>query len=171
MNVVAYFTLTADGFLPGAEDKDLPPPDKILADTTKRARDLGSQIVGRTSYENMEPGESPVPMVVVSRSKRADKDGVLFARSPREAVKRLQSAGHKSTLVGGGARLFSSFLAADLVDELYVNVAPELVGSGLRIEGPRRHAQGLKLVRTSHLEDGVVQMHYRRDRKPAGGAA
>jgi dihydrofolate reductase len=162
VNVVAYFTLTADGFLPRAEDKDLPPADNIYADTEKRAKRLGSQIVGRSTYEQMEEGESPVPIVVVSRSKGQEKDGVFYARSPREAVRLLEREGFKSTLVGGGAQIFSSFLAADLVDELYVNVAPELVGSGLRIEGPRRHAQGLKLVHTTHLEDGVVQMHYRR---------
>ena len=162
MNVVAYFTQTADGFLPGAEAADLPPADRIFADTAKRAKRLGSQVVGRSTYEQMEEGESPVPIVVVSRSKGEEKDGVFFARSPRKAIQRLEREGFESTLVGGGAQIFSSFLADDLVDELYVNVAPELVGSGLRIQGPRRHAQGLKLVHTDHLEDGIVQMHYRR---------
>jgi dihydrofolate reductase len=162
MLVVAYFTLTADGFLPRAEDQDLPPPDKILADSTRRAEKLGSLIVGRTSYESMEEGESSVPMAVVSRSKRQDKEGLFFAQSPLKAVERLEREGFKRTLVGGGAKLYSSFLAADLVDELYVNITPDLVGKGLRIEGPRRHAQLLKLVRTSRLDDGIVQLHYRR---------
>lgn len=162
MNVVAYFTLTADGYLPGAEDRDLPDPRNILADTAKRAEKLGSQIVGRTSYESMADDESTVPLVVVSRTERKDKEKVFFAQSPEQAVKLLERKGFSSTLVGGGAKLFSSFLAADLVDELYVNIAPELVGMGLRIEGPSRHAQLLKLVRTSRLDDGIVQLHYRR---------
>jgi dihydrofolate reductase len=162
MKVVAYFTLTADGYLPGAEDKDLPEPDTILADTAKRADKLGSLIVGRTSYEAMEEGESSVPIVVVSKTKREDKEDVFFAQSPKRALTLLERRGFTSTLVGGGAKLFSSFLAADLVDELYVNIAPEVVGKGLRIEGPARRAQLLKLIRTVRLDDGIVQLHYRR---------
>jgi riboflavin biosynthesis pyrimidine reductase len=45
-------------------------------------------------------------------------------------VRLLERKGISGALVGGGAKLFSSFLAADLVDELYV-IAPELVGRGL----------------------------------------
>ena len=87
----------------------------------------------------------------------------MFAKSPFKAVKRLEREGFASALLGGGAKLYSSFLAADLVDELYVNIAPELVGRGLRIESPRRRAQTLRLIHTSRLADGIVQLHYRRN--------
>jgi dihydrofolate reductase len=162
MKVVAYFTLSADGFLPRAEDKDIPPPETIYTDTEKRTKKLGGLIVGRTSYESMEEDESPVPLVVVSRTKRGDKDGVMFAQSPVNALQRLTREGISSAMVGGGAQLYSGFLAAGLIDELYVNIAPEILGKGLRIETARRHAQKLKLIRTSHLDEGIVQMHYRR---------
>jgi dihydrofolate reductase len=162
MHIVAYFTLSADGFLPRAEEKGVPPPDGVLADTNKRAAKLGALIVGRNSYESMEEDEAPTQLVVVSRDKRDDEDSVMFAQSPAKAVARLKRAGVADAMVGGGAKLFSSFLGADLVDELYVNVAPELLGRGLRIETQRRNAQILKLVRTSHLDGGVVQMHYLR---------
>ena len=118
MNVAAYFTLTADGYLPGAEDNDLPPPDNILRDTKKRALKLGSLIVGRTSYESMEEGESPVPLVVVTKGRRKDKEGVFFAQSPKRALTLMEHNGFTGALVGGGAKLFSSFLAANVVDEL-----------------------------------------------------
>ena len=42
MNIIAYFTLTADGFLPRAEDKDLLPPDLLIADSMKRAAKAGA---------------------------------------------------------------------------------------------------------------------------------
>ncbi|HEX5183345.1 MAG TPA: dihydrofolate reductase family protein [Allosphingosinicella sp.] len=162
MNVIAYFTLSADGFLPRAEDKDLPPPDPVINDSLKRAAEAGSLIVGRTTYESMEGEDQPVPVAIVSTSMKAEGDGVFVADSPAKAVRLLERKGISGALVGGGAKLFSSFLAAGLVDELYVNIAPELIGRGLRIEGPRRRAETLKLVRTTRLDEGIVQLHYRR---------
>jgi dihydrofolate reductase len=162
MNVIAYFTLSADGFLPRAEDKDLPPPDLVINDSMKRAAKAGSLIVGRTTYESMEGEAQSMPVVVVSTSMKADRDGILVAESPAKAIRLLEKKGISGALVGGGARLFSSFLAADLVDELYVNIAPELIGRGMRIEGPKRHAETLNLIRTTRLDEGIVQLHCRR---------
>ena len=38
MNVAAYVTMTADGYLPRPEDRDLPPSDKLVADSYRRAQ-------------------------------------------------------------------------------------------------------------------------------------
>jgi dihydrofolate reductase len=162
MKTIAYFTLTADGFLPRAEEKGLPSFDQVVTDSMKIARKAGGLIVGRTTWESMEEDESPVPVVVVSKSMPKKEDGAMVARSPVEALRMLEDKGFEGALVGGGAQLYSSFLAQDLVDELYVNIAPDLLGKGLRIEGPRRHAEMLKLMRRTPLEEGVTQLHYRR---------
>jgi dihydrofolate reductase len=162
MKTTAYFTLTADGFLPKAEEKGLPPFDQVIIDSMKYAKKAGCLIVGRTTYESMEDDDSPVPVVVVSKSMPKKDNGAMVARSPAKALEMLDKKGFAGALVGGGARIFSSFLAQDLVDELFVNIAPDLLGRGLRIEAPRRHAETLKLMRRKPLDDGFTQLHYRR---------
>jgi dihydrofolate reductase len=162
MKTIAYFTLTADGFLPRADEKGLPSFDQVITDSMKYAKKAGNLIVGRTTWESMEEDETPVPVVVVSKSMSSNGDGAMVARSPAKALEMLAKEGFDTALVGGGAGLYSSFLGQGLVDELYVNIAPDLLGKGLRIETPRRHAETLKLIRRTPLEDGITQLHYRR---------
>lgn len=54
----------------------------------------------------------------------------LPTRDPAEALDRLFAAGTRHVMVEGGSRILSAFLAAGLVDELVVYVAPTLLGSG-----------------------------------------
>ncbi len=63
---------------------------------------------------------------------RGDDDNVLHlaTRDPREALSLLYAVGVRHVMVEGGSRILSSFLAAGLVDELIVYVAPTLLGSG-----------------------------------------
>ena len=54
----------------------------------------------------------------------------LPTRDPREALSMLYDAGTRHVMVEGGSSILSSFLAAGLVDELIVYMAPTLLGSG-----------------------------------------
>lgn len=54
----------------------------------------------------------------------------LPTRDPLEALDELFSAGVRHLMVEGGSRILSAFLAAGLVDELIVYLAPTLLGSG-----------------------------------------
>ncbi|BAS08638.1 riboflavin biosynthesis protein RibD [Arthrobacter sp. Hiyo4] len=63
---------------------------------------------------------------------RGDDGNVLHlpTRDPREALSLLYAEGVRHVMVEGGSRILSSFLAAGLVDELIVYLAPTLLGSG-----------------------------------------
>lgn len=54
----------------------------------------------------------------------------LATRDPREALDQLFANGVRHLMVEGGSRILSAFLAAGLVDELIVYLAPTLLGSG-----------------------------------------
>lgn len=54
----------------------------------------------------------------------------LPTRDPHEALARLFAAGVRHVMVEGGSSILSAFLAAGLVDELIVYLAPTLLGSG-----------------------------------------
>ena len=54
----------------------------------------------------------------------------LATRDPREALDQLFATGVRHLMVEGGSRILSAFLAAGLVDELIVYLAPTLLGSG-----------------------------------------
>lgn len=54
----------------------------------------------------------------------------LPTREPGEALDQLFDAGVRHLMVEGGSRILSAFLAAGLVDELIVYLAPTLLGTG-----------------------------------------
>ena len=54
----------------------------------------------------------------------------LATRDPHEALDQLFASGVRHLMVEGGSRVLSAFLAAGLVDELIVYLAPTLLGSG-----------------------------------------
>ena len=54
----------------------------------------------------------------------------LATRDPLEALDQLFARGVRHLMVEGGSRVLSAFLAAGLVDELIVYLAPTLLGSG-----------------------------------------
>ena len=83
-------------------------------------------------------GEQPLRVVMGYRgipegaAINGDDGKVLHVptRDPREALDELFSAGVRHLMVEGGSRILSAFLAAGLVDELIVYLAPTLLGSG-----------------------------------------
>ena len=71
-------------------------------------------------------------------------DGIEVAL---EQAKR--AAGGKNVSLAGGAKAIQQYLAAGLVDEMYLNQVPVLLGDGERLfEGVGDDMHGLKLVRT-----------------------
>lgn len=60
-----------------------------------------------------------------------------------------RAAGDKDVCLAGGASAARQYLAAGLVDEMELNIAPTLLGSGERLfEGVGDKLHGLELVRT-----------------------
>ena len=60
-----------------------------------------------------------------------------------------QAARGKDVSLAGGAKAAQQYLAADLVDEMEINLVPTLLGSGERLfEGVGDDQHGLELVRT-----------------------
>ncbi|WP_066285605.1 bifunctional diaminohydroxyphosphoribosylaminopyrimidine deaminase/5-amino-6-(5-phosphoribosylamino)uracil reductase RibD [Arthrobacter sp. B6] len=83
-------------------------------------------------------GKQPLRAVMGLRAIPADAavhgdDGRVLhlpTRDPHEALSLLFAAGIRHVMVEGGSRILSAFLAAGLVDELIVYLAPTLLGSG-----------------------------------------
>ena len=73
-----------------------------------------------------------------------------------------QAAGGKDISLAGGASAAQQYLAADLVDEMEISLAPILLGSGERLfDGLGDDLHGLELVRTI-AAPGVVHLKFTR---------
>ena len=77
-----------------------------------------------------------------------------------DAIRRLKQAS-ESDLTIGGAELAGQAIAAGLVDELHLLLAPILVGGGKRMLPDNLEGMQLELLDERRFREGVVSVNYR----------
>jgi dihydrofolate reductase len=100
---------------------------------------VGAVVGGRGTYEAADHwgGSNPfgVPFFIVThRADQQPDEGFTFVSGVEEAVGRArEAAGGKDVSVMGGADVIRQALAAGLVDELAITIAPVVLGAGKRL--------------------------------------
>lgn len=168
MKTILWATLTANGNYARSTPAH-PPKPQALADFAAQVGACGNFIVGRRTFQEFRaqpqrsasgagPTFSQADVVVVSHS--LELPGVTVASTPEAALAHLRARGHAAALISGGERLHNAFLAAGLVDELVVNIAPTLEDEGLRLHLPLDQHRELRLLSSRELGGGVLQLRY-----------
>lgn len=101
---------------------------------------VGAVVAGRWTYEaagrwgGSNPWDMPLFIVTHRTDEQPEGDDFVFVGSLEEAVERARAAaGEKEVNVMGGADVIRQALAAGLVDELTIIVAPVVLGGGKRL--------------------------------------
>jgi dihydrofolate reductase len=163
VKAVLYLTLSTNGLITQANETH-PISPAILRDFGQRIQQAGNVVVGRRTFESMAAqaargATAGIETVVVTGS-GLEVDGIATASSPREALELLERKGYETALIGGGAALDASFLSQGLVDEICLNVEPILTSEGLSLDFNADQAAELRLIDTTQLGEGVVQLRY-----------
>ncbi len=166
MHVIALAAMTADGRIARHEQDAVNwtsrEDRRMFVQVTRRA---GVVILGRTTYDLL-PGPLSGRLVVVltthPQAFSAVPGQVEFTdATPSDIIADLTARGYSEAVVAGGADVYSAFLAAGLVDELWVTIEPLLFGAGVPLihcELPVVHLRLLEVVR---LSESTVQLKYR----------
>jgi dihydrofolate reductase len=133
----------------GREGGETGPDDELLRERQAR---FGAEIMGRNKFgggpgpwdESWQGwwGDDPpfgFPVFVVTHHERKPltlsdttfnfvTDGIESALDQARAA-----AGDRDVLIGGGAQLCNQYIAAGLVDELLLHIAPVMLGGGARL--------------------------------------
>jgi dihydrofolate reductase len=78
---------------------------------------------------------------------------------PADLVKRLADEGANGLAICGGSSIYTLFMEAGVVDELYITVEPLLFGQGLALFSDKLETD-LRLLDVSKLNDNAVLLHY-----------
>ncbi|MFY1692014.1 dihydrofolate reductase family protein [Plantactinospora sp. WMMB782] len=144
------------------------PDDDRIRQTFERT---GASVLGRRMFDEGEvswPEEAPFrcPVFVVTNRPREPwvrkggttfhfvTDGIESALAQARAA-----AGDRDVRISGGANLIQQYLAAGLVDEFDIDLAPVLLGGGVRLFDGIPGAAGLRLEaaeRVAHLRYRVA---------------
>jgi dihydrofolate reductase len=174
--LVYYAALSLDGRIAGL-DHDLAflktlegGPDR---DYENFIAGLDSLIMGARTWDFMVahgswPYAGKPTWIVTHAEELAELPGAepveRFAGDLAELVRLLESRGLKRTWLVGGGDLAGQLLAADLLDELILTVAPALVGAGPALADGAFPLRRFTLTRLERFGDDGVRVHYERAR-------
>ena len=171
MRVTLIAVQSLDGFItrhdaPGVSFASV--ADQSHFRTALRAFDCG--VMGRATYEQARTDGMPPPTparrrVVLTRTPARHAaeavPGVLefTAAPPHAIVARLRGEGCQACALLDGAQIHSLFLAAGLVDELWLTVEARLFGGGTPLLLARTDTR-LRLLAHETLDDDVLLLKY-----------
>lgn len=164
MKVILFMAMTLNGYI-AKEDNEAPWSDTVWKGYYYFVKERKNLILGRTTYEMMKEAnefeklEYPFT-VVVSNTMDANDQNTSFVRSPQEALEVCKEKGINEVIIGGGSTLNTAFLKQNLIDELYIDVEPQIFGKGIKLFGDTDIYSKLNLIEVTKLSEGIVRLHY-----------
>jgi len=186
-NVVLWMGMSFDGFTSAVDERldwlvphaTRPEAMAIFARLRERCDTI---LVGRVNYQGFfgywpkvkdDPKASPddvaisrwmddVPKVVFSRTLREVKwkNARLAKGEAADEVAALKRGPGKDILIQNSTRLTQSLLAAGLVDELQITVAPVVIGSGRALFSGLPRKLDLGVADLARFDDGTFCVRY-----------
>ena len=167
MRVILYMAITPNGLI-DKKDGSADFLTKKESDSYVRAVKMaGALVIGRKTYEMLSKKaefkkfvKAKIKIVVVSRKKLYfSNSNHCVAHSPIGALMELK--GLKQVIVAGGGILNASFLSKNLIDEIYLDVEPNLFSKGINLFEGGDFDLKLKLLGTKMLSENEIQLHYK----------
>jgi dihydrofolate reductase len=165
--VIVGLSTSVDGIASGTTES------RLWAEQYER---VGAQVVGRRLFDYSDPywGENPpfhAPVFVITHrpAERIEKQGgtsyTFVANGLAGAIDQARAAaGDKDVLIAGGLSIAQQAIAAGLVDEISMHIAPVLLGKGARLFDDIGDAPVRLIPLHSHQGDGATHVSYRVER-------
>lgn len=130
---------------------------------------LDTVVIGRKTYEPVLKSGTPFPTYsgvknyVLSRTLKesSDKNVEIIREDVVDFVRKLKTEEGKGIFVMSGGLLAKPLLEANLIDEVYVNIHPVLLGSGVPLFHEMERQIDLELLESRAFKNGCVSVTYR----------
>lgn len=130
-----------------------------MAFFVEKTKEAGVVVMGRKTFETIGKPLKDRLNVVMSRSEGESSENLEYTNEdPGTLVKRLQKK-FKDIAVIGGAEIFTQFLKAGVVTDLFVTVEPVIFGKGTPFVGALDRVD-LELIETKKIGKSGVLLHY-----------
>ena len=175
MEVILIAALSADGFI-AREKNEVSTKWTSKEDARwfrQKTTEIGVCIMGRTTFDTIG---KPLPrrvIMVLSRTgqpiakapqmskSQTESEGSVFVTNstPAEIITQLATWGLEQVALCGGGTIYHQFLAANLVDRLFLTIEPALFGSGISLSAGPLSTQ-LKLIQLHPLSENTIVLEY-----------
>lgn len=176
--LIVWNVMTLDGYFEGPTAWDLEMHETVWGDeleafSLEQGKEIGTLLFGRKTYEGMaahwtqETGDiadmmNGIEKAVASRTlTSADWNNTrLLSGDAAESVKALKAEEGKDVFVFGSADLLNTLLAANLVDEYRICLAPVVLGRGNPLFKPDSPRHDMTLLESRPLKTGGLILRY-----------
>ena len=174
MKVSIIAAMTADGFI-GKTGEHLStewtnPEDKFLF--TEYVKGAGNMVMGLKTFlttaqkvpsvfNKSMPGRRLLVYTHNPEAVAEYENVEAVSEPPAELVARLELEGVKALAVCGGAQIYTMFMEAGVVDDLYIDMQATVFGAGVPLFSAPLENQTITLGVVKRLGDNNVLLHYR----------
>jgi dihydrofolate reductase len=174
MKISLIVLQSIDGYLAKSHDDDLSwgsKEDKQFF--ISKTKEIGTMIMGSTTFNSMKNIQNGLPfknrfsLVFTSRPEEykdyKNEYGKVefFKGTPAESIKYLEGKGITKAAVIGGGKLIQQFIESDLIDELFITIAPLIFGKGVKMCDGEVIEKNFTLVETTNITENEVLLHYK----------
>ena len=129
----------------------------------------GCIIIGRNTYDKLRDKPSfptkGCTCIVMSNNNTLTSHHpkiVITHDSPQSILNMLEKKGFKQVLIGGGGDINSLFMKEGLIDEVYIDIEPLILGRGISLFSDSDFESRLKLLAIKKLANNqTIQIHYK----------
>lgn len=158
-----------DGIIARSIDDDLSwgsSEDKKLY--KKFTTEFGTVIVGSTTFEQMPKIAFKNRLcIVLTRDKSKyveyldNPNFVFLSPNPTEVMEYLKGINIQKAVIIGGSKINSIFLQANMVDEIFITIAPRIFGNGVKIFGNEILETKLELKSFEKISENELLLYYK----------
>lgn len=164
MKVFLIAALSADGFIGRNADHladwTSPEDKKHFVALTKQA---GVMVMGARTFATIGralPGRRTI--VYTNNPERITTTGIeTTGEPPTELIARLACEGAAGVAICGGASIYSLFMRAKVIDELYLTIEPTLFGHGVPLFASHLDTALTLIDHQQANSKGTLLLHYR----------
>lgn len=134
----------------------------------KETQKAGAVIFGSNTYEAIGKPMPKCLNIIMTRqpqkyASKEQKNIIEFTSgSPQAILNNLTKRGFKKIVIGGGSAIYSLFLQAGLIDEIYLTIAPKIFGKGVSLFQEVDISElDWKLTKVSRSGEGEVLLSYK----------
>jgi dihydrofolate reductase len=169
MKVIQYLAISVNGHITVGEDGTDWVTPQTIADFGNLNKESGIVVMGKRTYEMFGPDfpQKNCLNVVMTRDSellRKQMDGALFTdKSPKGIIQLAEEKGFKRLFLVGGTQTNTTFLKDNLIDEVWINVIPVIIGHGkyLFSELSDISIKDLELYESKPFEGGQMLLKYK----------
>lgn len=169
MKLIQYLATSINGHITVGEDGTDWVTPKTIEDFGKLNLECGVVVMGKRTFEmfgNDFPQKDCLNIVMTKDPELLKKqmDGALFTdKNPEGIVQIAEEKGFNQLFVVGGTQTNTAFLKANIIDEVWINIHPIIIGHGKYLfdEVPEISIKDLELYESKPFDGGQMLLKYR----------